>query len=197
MAMAGWAFALPYQLSDAPQVWIPKAAAGSGRLQISFILLLVFAVTALAGAIVTGIEARRASRRIGTAGLVLTFLGFAAVSFGGAGYDAAAVASYRVVHDVAQVERILAELGSFAAPVLASAVFVPLTALGVILMGIALWRGRAVPRWAAAAMIVAFPVILGGGAVSTIVNGSGWLLLAVGFGAAGVAYARRDGVSRA
>lgn len=191
LAMAGWAFALPHQISDASQVWIPKAAAGSDRLQISFIMLLVFAVSALVGAIVTGIEARRASYKIGTAGLVFTFLGFTAVSFSGAGYDAAAVASYRTVNDVAQVEKILAELDSFVAPMLAGAVFVPLMALGVILMGIALWRGRTVPRWAAAAMIVAFPVILAGGAVSTIVNGFGWLLLAIGFWAAGATYARR------
>ena len=187
LAMAGWALSVPYQLSEDEQTWIPRAAAESGRLQVAFVMLLLFAITATAGAIVTGLVARRASPRIGTAGLVLTVAGFGAVSFSGAGYDAAAVASYRVG---APAERVLAELDTFVAPMIAGAVFVPLMALGVILMGVALWRGRAVPLWAAALLIAAFPVILVGGAFSTLVNAAGWLMMAVGFWAAGEAFAR-------
>jgi hypothetical protein len=191
LAMACWAFALPYQLGDEPAVWIPKATSATGRLQVAMAALLLFSLTGLIGAIVTGLMARAASRRIGTTGLVLTFLGFSAVTFSGTGYDAAAVASYRTGRDIAGTERVLGEIDGFVAPALAGALFVPLMAIGVILMGIAFWRGRTIPRWAAGAMLAAFPVILLGGFASTLVNGVGWLLLAVGFAAAGTSFARR------
>ncbi|MEV0587203.1 hypothetical protein [Nonomuraea sp. NPDC050310] len=182
LAMAGWAFAVPYQLSAPAPVWIPQAAAGTGRLQVAFVMLLLFAVVAVPGAIVLGLRARRASRRTGTAGLVLTVLGFGAAAFSGAGYDATAVAAHRVLGgQVPQVERLLGELDGFAAPLLAGALFVPCMAAGAILMGIAFWRGGGTPRWAAIAMVAAFPVILAGGAVSTLANGCGWLLLATAF----------------
>ncbi|TDB81728.1 hypothetical protein E1264_32265 [Actinomadura sp. KC216] len=190
LAMAGWALALPYQLADEPAVWIPKAAAATGRLQIAMAMLLLFALTSLAGALIIGLRAREASRRIGTTGLVLTFLGFSAVSFGASGYAAAAVASHDTVNDVAVTERILKELDGFIAPMLAGSLFVPLMALGVILMGVAFWRDRTVPRWAAATMIAAFPVILIGGYASTLINALGWLLLATSFGSAGSTHVR-------
>lgn len=190
LAMAGWAFALPYQLTDEPDVWIPKAAEATGRLQFAMLMLLLFAVTSVVGAVVTGLMARQASHKLGTVGFVLTFLGFSALSFAGAGYDAAAVASYKTVNDVAVTEKTLDEVDSFVAPMLAGALFIPLMALGVILMGVAFWRGRTISRWAAGAMLAAFPVILLGAFALTPVTGLGWLLLAAAFGAAGVTYAR-------
>ncbi|WTX01017.1 hypothetical protein OG216_47205 (plasmid) [Streptomycetaceae bacterium NBC_01309] len=189
LAMAGWAFTIPYQTSDELAVWIPDAAAATGRLQIAMLMLLLCALTATVGTLVTGLMARRASRKLGTTGLVLTFLSFGGVTFGGAGYDAAAVATYNTVHDTATTERALDEYESFVAPMLATALFVPLLAVGVILMGIAFWRGRTIPRWAAGAMLGAFPVIVLGGFVSTAVMAIGWLLLAAAFGSAGAAYA--------
>ncbi|WP_106403109.1 hypothetical protein [Actinocorallia populi] len=190
LAMAGWALALPYQPADEPEAWIPKAAAATGRLQLTMAMLLLFALTSLAGALVTGLMAREASKKLGTTGFILTFLGFSAVSFGASGYDAAAVASYKTVNDITATEKILDEMEAFSAPMLAGTVFVPLMALGVILMGIAFWRGRTIPRWASAAMLASFPVIMIGGYASTLINALGWLLLAAGFAAAGTAYAR-------
>jgi hypothetical protein len=191
LAMAGWALAVPYALTEEPAEWIPKVAGNMGRTELSFWLLLVFAVTAGAGAIVTGMVARRGSLRLGTIGMVLAFAGFSALSFSGAGYDGAAAATINAGLDVPTAENVLREIDSYQATAVGGALFIPLMFIGVLLLGIALWRGRTVPRWAAAALLVAFPIILAGGFVAMAVNALGWLLLAIGFAAAGAAYAGR------
>ncbi|WP_219518485.1 hypothetical protein [Nonomuraea ceibae] len=183
-AMAGWALALPYQLSDEPAAWIPKLVADPGRAQLAMWMLLLFALTAAAGAVVVGLVARRASRRLGTAGMILTLAGFGALSFSGAGYDAAAAATVRAGLDVPTAERVLAQLGTFQAPTVGTALFVPAMFLGVALLAVALWRGRAIPRWACVLLLAAIPVVLVGGYVATAVNALGWLLIALGFGLA-------------
>lgn len=195
LAMAVWALSVPYHVADAPAQWIPQAAAGLGRLQLSMWMLLLFALTAGAGAIVTGLVARRGSRRLGTAGLVLAYAGFAALSFSGAGYDAAAVATRQAGLDLAASERVLAEMDTFQAPAVGSAVFIPMMFLGVVLLGIALWRGRGVPRWAAATLLASFPLVMAGGFIAMPVNALGWLMLATGFGAAGLAFVREPSPS--
>jgi hypothetical protein len=190
LAMAGWALALPYHVGDATDVWIPKVAESAGRTQLSFWMLLLFALTAGVGAIVTGLVARRGSLRLGTVGMALAFLGFSALSFSGAGYDGAAFAGMRSGLDLAATERLMSEVDTIQAPLVGSMVFMPLMAVGVVLLGVALWRGRTVPRWAAAAVVAAFPIVFAGGVVAMPLNAAGWLLMALGFGAAGVAYAR-------
>jgi hypothetical protein len=191
LVMAGWALAVPYSLTDEPADWIPKLAANMGRTELSFWMLLIFAVTAGAGAIVTGLVARRGSLRLGTIGMVLTFAGFSALSFSGAGYDGAAAATVNAGLDVPTAESVLKEIDAYQATAIGGALFIPLMVVGVLLLGIATWRGRTIPRWAAAVLLAAFPVILVGGFAAMAVNALGWLLLAIGFGAAGVAYARR------
>lgn len=190
LAMAGWALAVPYHVGEPTDVWIPKVAENAGRTQLSMWMMLLFALTAGVGAIVTGLVARRGSLRLGTAGMVLAFLGFSALGFSGATYDGAAFAGMRSGLDLAATGRLMSEVDNLQAPTVAGMVFVPLMALGVILLGLALWRGRTVPRWAAGAVVAAFPVVFAGGVVAMPINAAGWVLLALGFGAAGVAYAR-------
>lgn len=199
LAMAGWALAIPYHVLEEPAEWIPKVAGDLGRTQLAMWMLLIFALTAGAGAIVTGLVARRGAVKLGTTGLVLTFLGFSALNFSSGTYDGAAGAAMNSGLDVAATEDIVTELDSFQALTIGGAVFLPLMFVGVILLGLALWRGRAVPRWAAGALIVAFPVVLVGGFVSMLLNALGWALMAVGFGAAGAVYSRSqaDGPHRA
>jgi hypothetical protein len=190
LAMAGWALALPYHVGDPTDVWIPALAANVARAQLSMWMLLLFALTAGVGAIVTGLVARRGSPRLGTVGMALAFVGFSSLSFSGAGYDGAAFAGMRSGLDLVATERLMSEVDKIQAPMIGSMVFMPLMAFGVVLLGIALWRGRTVPRWAAGALVAAFPVVFAGGVVAMPVNAAGWVLMALGFGAAGVAYAR-------
>ncbi|WP_219518373.1 hypothetical protein [Nonomuraea ceibae] len=44
-----------------------------------------------------------------------------------------------------QAEKVLSGMDAFVAPELAGELFVPLMALGAVLMGIALWRARRCP----------------------------------------------------
>jgi hypothetical protein len=106
----------------------------------------------------TGLVARAGSPRVGTAGLVLTFAGFSGLSFSGAGYDAAAIAARQAGLDLATTQKVLERIDALQAPAIGAGVLVPLMFAGVILLGVALWRGRAVPRWAALATLIAPPV---------------------------------------
>lgn len=190
IGMAVWALAVPYHVMEEPAEWIPAVAAEMGRTQLSMWGLFVFALAAAAGAIVTGQVARAGSYRLGTVGMAFAFVGFSALNFNSAGYDAMGAASANAGLDVPTVERILAEADKFQAPMIGGSIFIPLMFVGVLLLGLALWRGRTVPRWAAAVLIAAFPVVLVGGFLSMAVNALGWVLMAIGFGAAGAAYAR-------
>lgn len=190
--MAGWALSVPSATTDSTAEGLPKLAAAQGQVEFSMWMLLAFALTAPVGAIVTGLVARRGSLRLGTVGLAATFLGFSALSAGGYAFLGGALASIRAGNPDATTELILDELESMSVAY-GAAVFVPPMFLGVILLGIAAWRGRTVPRWAAMSLLAAFPVIIAGGMLSMQLNAVGWLLLAIGFGAAGAAYARSKG----
>ncbi len=191
IGMALWSWAVPYHVMDEPASRITAVANDMGRVQWAMWGLLLFALTAGVGAIVTGLVARQGSYRLGTAGLVLTFLGFSALNFSSGTADSTAGAAQLAGLDLPTSERVVAGLDEFQAPTIGGGLFIPLMFIGVLLLGIALWRGQAVPKWAAAILFVSFPVVLFGGFVSMAVNGLGWALMAVGFGAAGFAYARR------
>jgi hypothetical protein len=188
LAMAGWSLAVPYDLADPQEVFIAKMA-DDVRVELSFWAMLVFALTIGVGVVVTGLVARRGAPRLGTVGLVTAWLGFAAMGFAGIAYDALAAAPLRAGLDVETITGILAEADKFTAPMIGGIIFIPMSFLGTILLGIALWRTRAVPRWASAILIAAFPVILAGGAFLMAVNAFGFVMIAVAFGMAGRAFA--------
>lgn len=188
LAMAGWSLSVPYDLADPPEVFVPKMADGF-RVELSFWMMLVFVLTIGVGVIMTGLLARRTAPRLGTAGLVLGYLGFTAMGFGGIAYDALAAAPLRAGLDLETIVRILGEADRFTAPMVGSSIFIPLSFLGIVLLGIALWRGRTVPRWAAAVLVASFPVILAGGAFWMPANALGFVMIAIVFGIAGRRFA--------
>lgn len=189
LAMAGWSLSIPYDLTDAPAAYIPKLA-NDARVELAFWMMLAFVLTIGVGVIVTGLVARRGSPRLGTVGLVLAYLGFSAMGFGGIAYDGIAAASVRAGLDVGTIEDILHQADTFTAPMVGGMIFIPMSFIGTLLLGIALWRGRAVPRWAAALLIVAFPVILAGGAFLMTANALGFVMVAAAFAVAGREFAR-------
>lgn len=191
MFMGIWALAVPSATTDTYAEGLPKLAAAAGRVELSLWMLLAFALTATTGAIVVGLVARQGSPRLGTAGMALTFAGFGALNFGGYAFLGGSLASIRAGNPDEVTVRILEEMEEFTVA-LGAAVFLPLMFAGVVMLGIALWRGRAVPRWAAVVLIAAFPLIAVGGAVSMQLNAVGWLMLAIGFGVAGAAFARQS-----
>lgn len=189
LAMAGWSLSIPYSLSDAPADWVPKMADDT-RVELSFAMMFVFVLTIGIGVIVTGLVARRGSRRLGTVGLAMGFLGFSAMGFGGIGYDAIAATSVRAGLDTATTLELLEQADGFIAPLVGGIVFIPMSFIGTLLLGIALWRSRAVPRWAAGLLLASFPVILAGGAFLMAANALGFVMVAVAFAAAGREFAR-------
>jgi hypothetical protein len=88
--------------------------------------------------------------------------------------------------------RLLDSIGAIQAIGLASDLFVIGHILGLILLGVALWRGRAVPAWAALAIALSqvlhfvFAVI----EPVHVLDGLAWGLTAVGFAAAALALVR-------
>lgn len=63
--------------------------------------------------------------------------------------------------------------------------------VGQILLGVAVWRSRIAPWWFSLALIVSGPLQMVGGATDSVpIAGAGWLLNAVGFGAATYALLR-------
>lgn len=189
LAMAGWSLSIPYDLTDAPADYIPKLA-DETRVELSFWMMLAFVLTIGVGVGVTGLVARRGSPRLGTVGMVLAYLGFSAMGFGGIAYDGIAAASVRAGLDVGTIEDILKQADTFTAPLVGGMIFIPMSFIGTLLLGIALWRGPAMPRWAAALLIVAFPVILAGGAFLMTANAFGFVMIAVAFAVAGREFAR-------
>jgi hypothetical protein len=90
------------------------------------------------------------------------------------------LASGAVPADTAAV--LLDDLNALPAVGVAAVIFVAGHILGTILLGAALWRARAVPAWAATAIIVSQPLHL----VAVIVgnqplDGCAWALTALGF----------------
>ena len=65
-------------------------------------------------------------------------------------------------------------------------------AVGLVLLGLALWRSRAVPAWAAACLAVSGPAHLVGGVGGNAVAAATWALTAVGFVGASVALLRQS-----
>lgn len=187
--MAGWSLSIPYDLTDAPAAYIPKLA-NDARVELAFWMMLAFVLTIGVGVIVTGLVARRGSPRLGTVGLVLAYLGFSAMGFGGIAYDGIAAASVRAGLDVGTIEDILQQADTFTAPMVGGMIFIPMSFIGTLLLGIALWRGHTAPRWAAALLIVAFPVILAGGAFLMTANALGFVMVAAAFAVAGREFAR-------
>jgi hypothetical protein len=75
---------------------------------------------------------------------------------------------------------------------IAEGLFVVGHVLGTVLLGVAMWRSRAVPRWAAAMTLVSQPLHLFAAVVlvSHALDLGAWSLNAVGFAAAAAAYVR-------
>ncbi|MFL1381316.1 hypothetical protein [Nocardiopsis protaetiae] len=189
LSMAVWALVIPSAVGGSYAQGLPRFAAAEGRVEASLWMLFAFSLCCAVGAVVTGLVSRRGAPRTGTAGLVATYLGFAALNVGGSAYAGAALASIRAGNPDAVTGAVLSEVDALTVA-LGPAVFVPLMFAGVVLLGIGLWAGREVPRWSVAALWAAFPVIAVGTPFSMGLNAAGWVLLAVGFGAAGAAWAR-------
>lgn len=97
--------------------------------------------------------------------------------------------------DNAATTQILDQMAAHPSAAIALMLFVIGHILGTVLLGIALWKGRIVPAWAALVLIVSQPLHLVFAVVvpNGLPDAAAWSLTAIGFAAAGIALVRSSG----
>ena len=160
----------------------PGLAAVLQWLQVPFLVLLTPAAFAVAWV------ARRGAPRLATAGALVALTGFLA-GFGVlGGTPHPAYLTARDGLDVAAVGELVAADGEHPVVLLGGLLFILGITVGLLLLGIALWRSRVAPAWAGAALAVGgftHPFLPG-----HVAAGIGLLVAAVGFAGASVALLR-------
>ena len=187
---------LPYYTTDSNTVMAAKVAAHQGTETVVIWLTFIALLTLIPGVIALGLLARRRAPRLGTAGLVVSFAAVARLFWSNvAGADTVAMGAARIGTAPGATGALLTSIGGISAIGLGSTVFVIGHILGLLLLGVALWRGRVVPRWAALLLAVSqilhfvFAVI----APNHLLDGCAWGLTAVAFAVAAVAFSRELG----
>lgn len=183
---------LPYYTTDSNAAVAAKIAAHQGAE--TTVLWLVFAalLTLIPGVIALGMLARRHAPRLGTTGLVLAYAAFACLFWSVAGSDDVALGAARIGMHPAATGALLTSIANIRPVGLGTGIFVLGHILRLVLLAIALWRGRAVPAWAALLLGLSqilhfvFAVI----APNHALDGCAWGLTAVGFAIAARAFVR-------
>lgn len=151
-------------------------------LQVPFLALLTPAAFAVAWV------ARRGAPRLATAGALVTLTGFLTGFgvLGGSPHPAYLTARDNL--DVAAVGRLVAADGEHPIVLLGGLLFILGITIGLLLLGIALWRSRTAPAWTGAALALGgftHPFLPG-----HVAAGIGLLVAAAGFAGASVALLR-------
>ena len=185
---------LPYYTNDSNSVLAAKVAAHQGAEAAVLWLAVIAALTLIPAVITAGMLARRGAPRLGTTGLVLSFAGLMFLySPSIAGPDTVALGAARIGIAPAATGRLLSSIGALGPVSFGSDVFVAGHVIGLILLGIALWRAGVVPGWAGLAIAVSQVghVVFAIGVPNHLLDGCSWALTAVGFAAVAVALVRQ------
>jgi hypothetical protein len=179
---------LPYGGSDAAATITAKVAAHQTAETAVLWLTLVAMLTLVPGVIAVGLLAARHARRLGVAAMVLAVVGFSSL-WAVAAIDFTAVAATQAGIDHGTTAKLLDQLNANPVLVVGTIGFVLGHVVGMILLGVALLRGRTVPAWAAWALIVSQPlhVVFAVIVPSPALDAAGWGLTTVGFAAAAYA----------
>jgi hypothetical protein len=180
---------LPYSTTDDSADIVAKVAAHQSAESAVLWLGLVATLAAVPGVIAVGLLAVRHAPRLGMAGLVLATAGFSALYAPGI-TDQVALSATNIGLDPATAARLLEDVHP--STLIATVVFVVGHVLGVLLLGIALWRGGAVPAWAGLAIAVSQPLhfVFAVVAPNATLDGLAWGLTAVGFAVVALTYLR-------
>ena len=153
-------------------------------------------LTLVPGVIAVGMLARRHAPRLGTAGLVLAVAAFMSLFWSNVtGADNVALGAARIGMHPGVTGALLTSIGNIRPVGLGMLIFVLGHIVGLVLLAVALWRGRAVPAWAAlllgASQILHFVFAV----IAPVhpLDGLAWGLTAVGFAAAAVSLTRQPG----
>ena len=190
---------LPYTGADSNAAMAAKVAAHQGAELAVIWLTFVALLTLIPGVIALGMLARRHSPRLGTAGLVLAYASFACLFWSSvAGSDTVALSAARIGMHPGTTGTLLTSLGDITPVGLATTIFVIGHIISLVLLAVALWRGRAVPRWAA--LLLAISPVLHFIFVAVVpiqaLDALAWALSAPSFAAAAVALLREPAPSQ-
>ena len=184
---------LPYAGTDSNAAMAAKVAAHQSAEMIVVWLTFVAVLTLIPGVIALGMLARRHSPKLGTVGLVLAYAAFACLFWSSiAGSDTVALGAARIGMHPGTTGALLTSITNIPPIGLGTAIFVFGHIVSLVLLGIALWRGRAVPAWAALMIAVSqilhfiFAVIV----PIQALDGLAWGLTALGFAVAALALVR-------
>jgi hypothetical protein len=189
---------LPYNTTDSNATVAAKVAEHQGVEGVVIWLTFVALLTLVPGVIALGMLARWGAPRLGTAGLVLACAGFMSLFWSTvAGSDNVALGAARIGMSPVLTGKLLDSIGAIPAIGLASTLFVLGHIVGLALLGVALWRGRVLPAWAALMIAVSQPLHLVFAVVIPVhaLDGLAWGLTAIGFAAAAVVLVRLPGYS--
>jgi hypothetical protein len=187
-------FTLPYDMSDAPQAIFAAMVAHPTYQSLTGWFGLLLAPTIVSGVVAVAWLSRRGSPVLTTIGLVLSYLGFVCLGSGNGFGDliAQALATHPQL-DGQTAYTLGFGLESSPASSLSGLVFVLGHLIGTVILGVAVWRSRAVPSWIAIILAVSQPIHL----LSVMIDNRpldlvGWGGTALGFAAAGWALLRMD-----
>lgn len=188
-AVAVLRFVLPYFTADDPATIVQSVVAHPGRQSLVLWLGFVATLTLVPAVLWVGRLTRRRAPRVTAAALLLVVPGYLSLSWlagsdvllwigAGQGVDASIlVPMYQAAHPTSNI---------------AAGLFVLGHVVGTVLLGIAMWRSRAVPRWAALMTLVSQPLhfVAAVIVVSPSLDLVAWGMNAIGFAAAAIAVLR-------
>lgn len=176
---------LPYRTTDSMTAMAGKVAAHQGAEQAVLWLSMAAAFALVPGTIAIGALAVRGARRLGTAATILAVAGFSSLP-GIVAPDQAALAGTEAGLSPAAVGHLLDQVNDQPTIALAGVVFVLGHVLGVLLLGIALWRAGAIPAWAGLVLAVSQPLhaVFAVGIPNHALDACAWGLTALGYAVA-------------
>lgn len=180
---------LPYDTADNPAGIVHKVYAHPGAQSLVLWLALLSALTIVPGVLAIGRWVRPGSVRLTSVALTLLVGGYLALPT----LTGTDLMPWLGQH-TGTPPATLITLSSVDHPttIVAGIVFVVGHVLGTVLLGIAMWRSRVVPRWAAVATTIAQPLHFFSAVIITShpLDFAAWLLNAVGYAAAAAVMAR-------
>lgn len=186
LAIAALRWLLPYDTTDDPTTLVAKVASHPGAMSAVLWLSLLALLTLPLGVLVVGAVAVRARRVLGTVAAVLAWCAFATLPFL-VGPDQIALAGVDAGLPTATTAALMTAAVGHPVSTAATVLWVAGHILGLVLLGVALWR--AIPVWAAVALIVSQPLhfVFAVVAPNHLLDGLAWLLTAVAFAVTAVA----------
>lgn len=183
LAIAAVRAVLPTSTVDDPTTVAAQVAANPGAQSAVLWLTYLGLLTLPLGLLIVARLAIRTRPVLGAIGAVVSWIGFTSL-FLIVANDQVALAGPDVGAPPATVAALIGGVQSLPAVAVATEVFVAGHILGTVLLGIAVWP--AVPRWAAAALIVSQPLHLVFAVVvpNHLLDGLAWGLTALGFAVA-------------